>query len=165
MAHFFNGIGNWFKDFGESFVNYFKSMTMKKLEKLLLTLGSLIILIVSLIWNIYGDTVLKIYVAWLILGLCTGVAGGILTLVGAHFNSFDIKKSGLILIGVGSVLSLGNCFTYIYVLINAKSMFATSIDYSAGVIVTFLVFNILSFACMIGGYVLQIIRKAKNIED
>lgn len=165
MAHFFNGIGNWFKDFGESFVNYFKTMTIKKLEKLLLTLGSLIILIVSLIWNVYGDTVLKIYVAWLILGLCTGVAGGILTLVGTHFNAFDIKTSGLVLIAVGSVLSLGNCFTYIYVLINAKTMFASSINYSAGIIVTFLVFNIISFACMVGGYVLQIIRKSNNLDD
>ncbi len=176
MAHFFNNLGDWFKKFftnmgvwfkglGASIAEYFKTMTLKKLEKLLLTVGALIILIISLIWNVYGDTVLKIYVAWLILGLCTGVAGGIFTLVGSHFNSFDIKPIGLVFIGVGSVLTLGNIFPYIYILINAKSMFASSISYSAGMIIVFLVFNVLSVISTIGGYVLQIYRKQHNLDD
>lgn len=176
MAHFFNNLGEafkkffvstglWFKNFGESFVQYFKTLTLKKLEKLLLTVGALIILIISLIWNVYGDTTLKIYVAWLILGLCTGVAGGIFTLVGTHFNSFDIKPIGLVFIGVGGVLTLGNMFPYIYILINAKSMFASSISYSAGMIILFLVFNVISFLCTIAGYVLQIYRKTHNLDD
>ena len=85
---------------------------LRLLEKILLISGSLLIIAVGLVFNIYADTKINITVGYLIYGLLTGIASGVLILVGLNTNLFDVKIGGLICVGLGLVLAIASVFLY-----------------------------------------------------
>ena len=82
----------------------------RKIEKISLLVGSLILLVIGLFYNIYADIALNISVGYLIFGLLTTIAGGTLMLVGLYLNLFDVNYKGLALVTGGYLLSIFNIF-------------------------------------------------------
>ena len=147
-------------------INWIKN-NLRLLEKITLLASSLIILAVGLVFNIYADTKINITVGYLIYGLLTGIAGGVLILVGLTKNLFDVKISGLICVGLGVVLSIASILLYPGYL--GSDLFNSLLaDAKGGVKV---VLNLLTVFSVIGcipcvyGFASQLYRKIKNIED
>lgn len=140
---------------------------LRLLEKILLISGSLLILVVGLIFNIYADTKINITVGYLIYGLLTGIASGVLVLVGLNMNLFDVKIGGLILVGLGLILSIASIFLYPAYL--SSDLYASLLsDIKVGVKVVLIlltVFSVISCLPIAAGFASQLFRKIKNIED
>ena len=140
---------------------------LRFLEKVTLLSGSLIILTVGLIFNIYADTKINITVGYLIYGLLTGIAGGILILVGLTKNLFDVKISGLICVGLGVVLSIASVFLFPgYLSSDLYNALLTDVKGGVKVILILLtVFSVIGCIPCVCGFASQLYRKIKNIED
>ena len=140
---------------------------LRLLEKILLISGSLLILVVGLIFNIYADTKINITVGYLIYGLLTGIAGGVLILVGLTKNLFDVKISGLICVGLGVVLSIASILLYPGYL--SSDLFNSLLaDVKGGVTIILIiltVFSVIGCIPLVYGFASQLYRKIKNIED
>ena len=140
---------------------------LRFLEKICLLSGSLIILAVGLVFNIYADTTINISVGYLIYGLLTGIAGGALILIGLNINLFDVKLSGLICVGAGLVLSIASILLYPGYL-GSTYFEALLKDAKAPVqviLVLLTVFSVIGCIPVAGGFVSQLYRKINNIED
>ena len=140
---------------------------LRSLEKILLISGSLLILLVGLIFNIYADTKINITVGYLIYGLLTGIASGILVLVGLNMNLFDVKISGLICVGLGLLLSIASILLYPgYLASPLYEALLSDVKSGVKVILTLLtVLSIISCLPIACGFASQLYRKIKNIED
>lgn len=165
----------------EKVLNWVKS-NLRLIEKISIMAGAFLILLISLIFNIFSDTIVNISVGYLIYGLLTGIAGGTLLLVGLNINLFDVKIKGLILVGVGLVLSIASVLLYPG-FINSElftSLSETIKEYknSAGEITStltkanvktifnlFTAFSIVSSVSTAVGFGSQLFRKIKNIDD
>ena len=147
-------------------INWVKN-NLRLLEKITLLAGSLIILAVGLVFNIYADTKINITVGYLIYGLLTGIAGGVLILVGLTKNLFDVKISGLICVGLGVVLSIASILLYPGYL--GSTLFESLLsDVKGGVnviLIILTVFSVIGCVPLIYGFASQLYRKIKNIED
>ena len=147
-------------------INWIKN-NLRLLEKITLLAGSLLILTVGLVFNIYADTKINITVGYLIYGLLTGIAGGILVLVGLTKNLFDVKIGGLICVGLGVVLSIASILLYPGYL--ASPLYEALLsDVKSGVkviLILLTVFSIISCLPIACGFASQLYRKIKNIED
>ena len=140
---------------------------LRLLEKILLISGSLLILVVGLIFNIYADTKINITVGYLIYGLLTGIASGVLVLVGLNMNLFDVKIGGLVCVGIGLVLSIASVLLYPGYLSSALyESLLTDVKSSVKVILILLtVFSVISCIPIAAGFASQLYRKINNIED
>ena len=92
-------------------LNWFKQNN-RKIEKIALLVGALLIIANGLLFNIYADTKLNISVGYLIFGLLTSIVAGTLLLLGSFFNNFDITYKGLVLVFIGLGLTIFNAFGY-----------------------------------------------------
>ena len=140
---------------------------LRLLEKICLLAGSIIILAIGLIFNVYSDTKLNITVGYLIYGLLTGIAGGALILVGLNINLFDVKLSGIISVGSGLVLSIASILMYPGYM-NSElfgSLLADIKGPASAILTLFTVFSIIGCIPLAAGFASQLYRKIKNIED
>ncbi len=150
----------------EKIIGWIKN-NLRLLEKILLISGSLLILIVGLVFNIYADTKMNITVGYLIYGLLTGIASGVLILLGLNTNLFDVKISGLIFVGLGLILAIASIFLYPGYL--ASPLYEALLnDVKGGVkviLILLTVFSIIACLPIACGFASQLFRKIKNIED
>ena len=138
----------------EFFKNIKENFTLKTAEKLTLLGGGTLFALFGLIWNLNADISLNSTSSLLFIGLLTAVVGGVLIYVGTTFNTFDVKLKGLILIGVGIVLGIGNI---IFLLVGPVTLNALSI--------VSLIFMIIGVVLSIAGITLQIYRKVARYDD
>lgn len=155
---------------------------LKLIEKVSLLVSSILILAISLIFNIFADTILNVSVGYLIYGLVTGIAGGAFLLLGLNTNLFDVKIKGLIFVGIGVILSIASVLLYPgYISSNAFSSLSEIVkEYknAEGVIYStltkdnikvyfnlFMIFSIISSVVSCIGLGSQLFRKIKNIDD
>ena len=140
---------------------------LRLLEKILLISGSLLIIAVGLVFNIYADTKINITVGYLIYGLLTGIASGVLILVGLNTNLFDVKIGGLICVGLGLVLAIASVFLYPGYL--ASPLYEALLsDLKGGakvVLIILTVFSVIGCLPIACGFASQLYRKINNIED
>lgn len=165
----------------EKVLNWIKT-NLRLIEKISILAGSILILAVSLIFNIFADTIVNISVGYLIYGLLTGIAGGTLLLVGLNTNLFDVKIKGLVLVGIGLVLSIASILLYSGYI--NSDMFASLSEtvkeyknnegeiistltktHVSSIFTLFTVFSIISCVFSAVGFGSQLYRKIKNIED
>ena len=140
---------------------------LRLIEKITIMAGSILIIVIGLIFNIYSDTKLHITVGYLFAGLLLGLVGGTLQLVGLNINLFDVKIKGLILLGSGILLSVGSVVIYpIYISSAEFVALDSALKGPANIICILLIaFSIVSCVISSGGFVIQLIRKIKNIEE
>lgn len=162
-------------------INWIKN-NLKLIEKVTLLVGSILILAISLIFNIFADTILNVSVGYLIYGLVTGIAGGVFLLLGLNTNLFDVKIKGLVFVGIGVLLSIGSILLYPGYInsdaYNGLSEVVKEYKNAEGVIYStltkggvkvyfnlFMAFSIISSVVSCVGLGSQLFRKIKNIDD
>ena len=138
----------------EFFKNIKENFTLKTAEKLTLLGGGTLFALFGLIWNLNADISLNSTSSLLFIGLLTAVVGGVLIYVGTTFNTFDVKLKGLILIGVGIVLGIGNI---IFLLVGPVTLNALSI--------VSLIFMIIGVVLSTAGIALQIYRRVARYDE
>ena len=133
-----------------NFINYIKTHK-KSVEKVLVITGATLLVLSGLFWNLYSDLALKAKSQQLFIGLLTSIVGGVLVYIGNSVNNFDVKIPGLVSIGCGIVLGIGNI---VYLLV--EGLPGLSI-----ISFIFVLIAIISTSC---GLALQITRLIKNEE-
>jgi hypothetical protein len=133
--------------------------TFKKIERILLFVGAVVLAAGGLFWNLYTDLNFKdlslpvsSVSGLLFIGLLTSIVGAVLIFVGYTINNFDVKIPGLVLIGAGVVLGLANLI-WLFV---------------GGIYRTYCIVSIICDVIGIGacgtGFAFQIVRLVKNEE-
>lgn len=139
----------------------------RKIEKITLLVGSLILLGIGLFYNIYADIALNISVGYLIFGLLTTIAGGTLMLVGLYLNLFDVNYKGLALVTGGYLLSIFNIFIYKDYL-NSEYFIKLIADSKPLVTVAFNIMEIASIVAVVIagiGLALQVYQRVIEFKD
>jgi hypothetical protein len=161
---FLKKIGNACGKLGNNMMNLIKNITLKQLEQILIYGAAIIIAAISVIWNVYSDTVCKISVVYLFFGALTGFGACICLFYGMSKSAFEIKLPGLIFDGVGIFLTILNIVSYFVYFKSSEfaSLVAKTRAAATGMIITSLVFIFIALVLVIGGYTLQVIRKVTH---
>lgn len=150
----------------EKALTWFKANN-RKIEKITLLVGSIILLAIGLVFNIYADTMLNITVGYLIFGLVTTIAGGALMLWGLYMNLFDINYKGLAIIEGGLILAVFNIFLYPGYL-SSELFLTVAADLKSQITVIFTlmeIFSIIAVVLCFAGFGLQIYQRAIEFKD